>query len=120
MSWVLTVWYLSSAGASPDVDDRVSEEGADGEGMVAAREADLGLDRIDNGDGTWSYAGPAEPPPERGVGGVTFRYDGQERFADAPLPNVGEVTWVEPDYVLTGLEYDPLAYLDFRTVHARC
>lgn len=42
--------------------------------------------KLDNGDGTWSYAVPGEFDPETRVRGniITWRYDGQARFSHAP------------------------------------
>ncbi|MEO0972511.1 MAG: trypsin-like serine protease [Pseudomonadota bacterium] len=47
------------------------------------RIAALGLTEIDHGDGTYSYGLPSSvaTPPNRTEQGVTWRYDGQERFA---------------------------------------
>jgi Trypsin-like peptidase domain len=80
---------------------------------IAAREAELGIERVYL-DATQYYYVGGPPPPADGYqtrGPVTWRYDGQEVFSDVSEPDPGLVWFEEPLTVLTGLEFDPETYL---------
>ncbi|MCK6508126.1 serine protease [Myxococcota bacterium] len=78
--------------------------------LTAIREVDVGLDRVypDPSD-TWFYDSlpdGIETPEEFTEGALTWRYDGQELFRDAPVDE-GEREYTVPDLVLTGMDPDP-------------
>ena len=85
-------------------------------GMAAMREASLGLQRMYVDETHYYFHLPDHVVTEEWEwrGALLWRFDGMELFSDVPDTLVPQ-TFIEQDYVLTGLEYDPDGYLGVGT-----
>jgi hypothetical protein len=81
--------------------------------LTFIREADLGIERVYLDQYSFYYELPPGlvTPMFEQRGALLWRYDGQNVYSDEPDDGNRTMTWTEPDYILTGLSYDPDAYL---------
>ena len=81
--------------------------------LTMIREADLGVERVYLNEYEYYYVPPADlvTPEYEWRGPMLWRYDGQAIFTDEPDESDEPLLMIEPDYVLTGLEFDADAYL---------
>jgi hypothetical protein len=82
---------------------------------IRVRQADLKIEKFYVDQNHYYYVLPEdlETPEFLREGSLLWRYDGQQEFSDSELdlPVRQQITMREPDYVLTGIEFDPEAYL---------